>query len=234
MNGRRKLGWVLGTAGAAMMIGALVVGPGMAQAEDVDGEQVEALVATLGGVQITSWNSNTWSDDCDLTEWHWWISKISPTPAIADVPPFITVTWSSGPNTQIPLDSLKPNAHYYYYGHLDDGVHPTSATAVWPTATNVTSYGKFTLSHGPCEPATTTTTTIAATTTTAVTTTTAATTTSAAPEFENLPPVPEEESESAALPQTGWVGTNATLLLGLTLLFAGLLLIGLTRRSASS
>ena len=67
------------------------------------------------------------------------------------------------------------------------------------------------------------------TTTGEVTTTTAAPTTSGAPttsvvpstgdEVENLPPVIEEAPQSGALPQTGWVGTNLTVLLGLCLLY---------------
>lgn len=32
MNGRRKLGWILGAAGAAMISGAVLVGPGTASA----------------------------------------------------------------------------------------------------------------------------------------------------------------------------------------------------------
>lgn len=32
MNGRRKLGWILGAAGAVMMVGAVLVGPGAAGA----------------------------------------------------------------------------------------------------------------------------------------------------------------------------------------------------------
>jgi LPXTG-motif cell wall-anchored protein len=53
-------------------------------------------------------------------------------------------------------------------------------------------------------------------------------------EVENLPPVIEEAPQSGALPQTGWVGTNLTVLLGLAMMAAGGLAIGFTRRSAKS
>ncbi len=49
---------------------------------------------------------------------------------------------------------------------------------------------------------------------------------------ENLPPVPAVSPESGALPQTGWAGTNLTILLGLAMMAAGGLAIGVTRRSA--
>lgn len=160
MNGRRRFGRVLGAAGVVMLVGALVMGPTIAQAKGGGGGGGGATVIdTLAGDEITSHNTPGWYEDCtpggenDQGEWHWVITGIDPHPDLADAPQSITVSWSSGPDTVVNLSSVNGSmAHYYYFGHLDDGVYPTGATAVWPDGTDATDYNNFNLSHGQCSP----------------------------------------------------------------------------------
>ena len=140
MNSRRKVGILTAAIGGLMAVGSLVVAPGAVSAGKPGGGS-DIVAPTLGGDTITSHNTNGYSTgQCSSTEWHWVITGTNPSPADADVPQTITVTWSNSTSTVISLDKVTGGtAHYYYYGHLADGVTPTGASAVWPAATTATS-----------------------------------------------------------------------------------------------
>jgi hypothetical protein len=80
--------------------------------------------------------------DCDATEWHFVITQIG-----TGAPANITVFWSDGTSTLVPLDKVTGGtAHYVTTDNLDLTV--VDATADLPAGWS----GQFNVSHGPCGP----------------------------------------------------------------------------------
>jgi hypothetical protein len=84
----------------------------------------DVSAATLKTVQVMN---GLPEKSCDSTQWHWIINQID---KASDVPPFITVTFSTGDTVQVPLDKTTPGivAHYSTTLHLTDGAVVTNAT----------------------------------------------------------------------------------------------------------
>lgn len=215
MNGRMKFGRILGAAGALMVAGALVLGPTIAQADppaDPNGVKNATTCAEVGFPLSTQFNGPITSDvyNAGLFTVTITSNQFVTISGIADGVDFQAVVVKGG------------DAYNVYYSLVANMQSPLNNGGNVPTISHWFACYTYTpptsSSEGP--------------------TTSGAPTTAGAPstgdEVENLPPVPEEQPESGALPQTGWLGTNLTLLLGLGMLAAGGLAIGLTRRAAKS
>ena len=118
--------------------------------------------STANAQEIVTIHASTLTDHASSsTEWHFVITQVEGTP-----PASITVQWSNGTSSVLPLAKLTGGtAHYSTTQHLGDGVTVVGATAVVPEGTTV---GNFNLSHGPTgnNGGTTTTTTVPEPTTT--------------------------------------------------------------------
>ena len=242
MNGRKKFGRILGAAGALTMVGAVLVGPGVAGADQP--EQRTAKVTWVGNGAPGGVCSSFDQQDSKLTPgvgeqgWHFVLTS-----SFADVTTTLTFQFSTGSSSTATGTASGGMYHFYVYA-------PIGATLVSASADNGTEQfnaskeewnlmSQLNVSHckrGLPEDVTTTSQEDVTTTSQEDVTTTSLesdvpTTTE---DKQSEPPVPDESPESGALPQTGWLGTNLTMLLGLAMLAAGGLAIGFTRRSAKS
>jgi len=131
MRATRSVGAVLVAIGAALILLAGTTGRSAAL----------TVTAPAGAVHL---HEPTLTDhDCDATEWHFVINKIS-----GDAPATITVEWSNGTTSTLPMThETMTTAHYSSTEHLDDGVVPVDA---WFMPVEGSTYGMFNLSHGPC------------------------------------------------------------------------------------